>query len=227
MNLAEKSIKRIAYATGFILLLLCGTALVVPSWERIYAKGKANTGHEALRCVDCHLDTPGTVRQQLQAKARYWLHLRHDDIPFGRAAVDNQRCDHCHAREQDAHPPYRFLEPRFRDARAAISPHLCVSCHREHQGVRVTMPAGACEHCHQDLDLKRDPLDVSHKQLIAAKDWLSCLGCHDFHNNHRREAQTSIERAYPPKTVKRYFEGGESPYGADKKYPTRHPEKSK
>ena len=227
MNSAETKIKRIAYATGFILLLLCGVALVVPSWERLYAKGEANTGHETLRCSDCHSAAVGTLRQQVQAKAHYWLGMRHDDIAFGRGVVDNARCDHCHARQQDAHPAYRFLEPRFLEARAAISPHLCVSCHREHTGARVTMPATACEHCHKDLNLERDPLDVSHKALIAAKNWLSCLGCHDFHNNHQQAVQTSTTQAYKPSVIKRYFDGGESPYGENKKYPTTRPEKNK
>ena len=42
-----------------------------------------------------------------------------------------------------------------------------MSCHREHTGVRVTMPATACATCHGDLDLKREPLDVSHRELVC------------------------------------------------------------
>src|SRR5262249_16756851 len=75
-------------------------------------------------------------------------------------------------------------------ARAELGVESCVSCHREHKGVRATMIPTACATCHQNLELKLDPLDVSHRKLVARKEWTSCLGCHDFHGNHNREIQT-------------------------------------
>jgi hypothetical protein len=44
---------------------------------------------------------------------------------------------------------------------------------------------------------------------------------------HQRAVQTSTAQAYKPSVIKRYFEGGESPYGENKKYPTTQPEKNK
>ena len=68
-----------------------------------------------------------------------------------------------------------------------------MSCHREHQGVRVTLTEiGYCRHCHEETRLKRDPLDVSHEALIKAKEWDSCLGCHDFHGNHRMTVRKQL-----------------------------------
>jgi hypothetical protein len=161
------------------------------------------------------------VRQQLQAKVRFRLGQRATDAAFGHARVGNEQCAGCHARAQDAHPVHRFLEPRFTEARAELGAQSCVSCHREHAGVRVTMAPTACATCHQDLDLRREPLDVSHRELAARKRWATCLGCHDFHGNHRRVPQTRLEATYPESVIVEYLAGGRSPYGQDVKYPTR------
>jgi hypothetical protein len=147
--------------------------------------------------------------------------MRSVDATFGHMPVGNDQCTGCHARDQDAHPVHRFLEPRFSEARAVLGADSCVSCHREHKGARVTMAVEACATCHQTLDLKRDPLDVPHKELVARKEWTSCLGCHDFHGNHKRETQTRLVDAYSKAAIIEYLAGGPSPYGRDFKFPAK------
>lgn len=217
----ESRLKFISYTVGAVIGLLGCATLVLANWNHLYAKGPANTGHEKLVCVDCHLEAPGTVRQQLQAKARFWLGMRESDVEFGHITVGNEQCDACHARPKDAHPVHRFLEPRFKKARDELGAQNCVSCHREHTGVRSTLPETACSHCHQELKLKKEPLDVPHHVLIEQKNWASCLGCHDYHSNHKRKVQTALKEAYSPAVIKTYMDGGASPYGTDKKYPTK------
>ena len=217
----ERPLKLAAYALGAALAMAALTAAVVPQAARFHAKGPANTGHAALECTDCHKEAPGTTRQQLQAKVQFWLGGRANDAALGHERVGNAQCADCHAREQESHPVHRFLEPRFAEARAELGAESCVSCHREHSGVRVTMPATACATCHGDLDLKREPLDVSHRELVARKDWDTCLGCHDFHGNHKRAAQTRLDAAFPPSAIRDYLAGGSSPYGTELKYPTK------
>jgi hypothetical protein len=219
----EGKMKAACYFFGTVVALLGCATMVMPNWQHIYAKGPANTGHAKLTCVECHFESPGTVRQQLQAKVYFRLGMRNTDVEFGHAKVGNQQCDTCHSRDQDSHPVHRFLEPRFEEARAELGVHLCVSCHREHTGVRSTLPETACSLCHNDLKLKVDPLDVPHHVLIEKNNWASCLGCHDYHNNHRRNVQKSVKQAYSPSVIKAYMDGGPSPYGTEKKYPTKEP----
>jgi Cytochrome c3 len=217
----ERPVKLIAYGVGLLVVLAVAATLIAPPAARFHAKGPANSGHATLACTDCHREAPGSMRQQLQAKVQYRLGLRATDASFGTERVGNAQCTACHARDQDAHPVHRFLEPRFAEARAELGAHTCTSCHREHKGVRVTMAPTACASCHQDLDLKRDPLDVPHRELVARKDWTSCLGCHDFHGNHRRATPTRLDDAAAVAAVVDYLNGGPSPYGRDFKYPAK------
>ena len=217
----ERFVRRAAYAFG-LLVVLAGLALVVvPQSSRFAAKGPPNTGHDKLACTDCHKDAPGTLRQQLQAKVSFHLGLRETDPTFGHDKVSNESCVNCHARDQDAHPAHRFLEPRFKEAREQLGAESCANCHREHKGVRVTMTPTSCATCHQDLAMKSDPLDVPHRELIAKGQWNTCLGCHDYHGNHKRLTQTKLEDAYATKAILDYLAGGASPYGNDLKFPTQ------
>ena len=219
---AERSIKTVTYVvTGAVTAAVIMVMVMAPQAARFHAKGPANTGHAVLACADCHTEAPGTLRQQVQAKVQYWLGRRTTDAAIGRIRVANAQCIACHDRDQDPHAVHRFLEPKFATARVQLGADTCVSCHREHTGVRVTMAPTSCASCHSDLDLKREPLDVSHRELVARKDWASCLGCHDYHGNHKRTAQTRLDAAYPPSAVADYFAGGPSPYGTDVKYPTK------
>src|SRR5262245_32315196 len=217
----ERPIRLIAYGLGAAIVLAAAAAVLAPQAARFYAKGPANTGHETLACADCHQEAPGTARQQLQAKMQFRLGARATDAAFGTRRVGNEQCIACHERDQDSHPVHRFLEPRFAEARATLGVQSCTSCHREHQGVRVTMVPTACATCHQELDLKREPLDVPHRELVARKAWTSCLGCHDFHGNHRRTIPTRVDDAVSVSAIIDYLNGGPSPYGHDLKYPTK------
>jgi formate-dependent nitrite reductase cytochrome c552 subunit len=217
----ERALKRAAYVLGAAVVAAALAAVMMPQLARFHAKGPANAGHAAFACTDCHREAPGTTRQQLQAKVQFWLGMRDSDVAFGHERVGNEQCATCHAREQDSHPVHRFLEPRFAEARTKLGVDACVSCHREHTGVRVTMPATACATCHQDLDLKREPLDVPHRQLVARQEWQTCLGCHDFHGNHKRVTQTRVDDAFPPSAIRDYLDGGPSPFGRDMKYPAK------
>lgn len=171
-----------------------------------------NTGHESLACDSCHRPADGTIRQQLQANVKYWLGMRKTEADFGNKDVGNADCLQCHERPFDRHPVFRFNEPRFREARQAIAPQNCVSCHREHSDVRVTARSGYCVECHSDLELKNDPIDVSHVDLARQQRWQTCLGCHDFHGNHVMDTPKRLSDAHSLAELDRYFAGGKSPY---------------
>lgn len=211
--------RQLAYAIGLGLGVLALVGLIMPSGERLHAKGPMNSGHEELACAECHLNAPGSTRQQLQANMRFLLGQRQQSAAFGHSRVDNAACLACHERPNDRHPVYRFLEPRFAKVRKGLAPHLCVSCHLEHTGQRVTVvEIGYCAECHKDTKLRKDSLDVPHDRLIALKLWESCLGCHDFHGNHVFETANRVEQIVPPETIRAYFAGGPSPYGQERRY---------
>lgn len=210
--------KRLSYTLGTIFGLLLVANYLLPSNAKQHAAGPMNTGHEALECEDCHTDARGSFRQQMQANVRYMLGVRKDPAPLVRKPVANEDCLACHQRPDDRHPVFRFMEPKFRDARIALSPQYCVSCHREHNGKRVTVSTSFCENCHVELVMRKDPLDIPHHELIEADNWSSCLGCHDFHGNYRMNLNTKLEEAVPHEVIQEYFDGAASPYGEVKKY---------
>lgn len=203
-----------AYIAGLGAGLAVLAFNVLPAGEWLHAKGPMNTGHETLACASCHKNAPGSFRQQIQANLRHALGLRAASATFGRLPVGNENCLACHERPNDRHPVYRFLEPRFAQARQKLSPHQCVSCHAEHHGRRVTLAqTGYCSQCHKDTKLKKDPIDVSHADLIAMRQWDTCLGCHDFHGNHIMKTERRLDKRAPAEQVKAYFDGGPPPYG--------------
>jgi hypothetical protein len=177
-----------------------------------------NVGHEHLQCGSCHRAAQGTTRQQLQSNARSALGLRAAPVDFGLQPVTNEACRSCHDRPDDRHPVYRFLEPRFAAARAALAPQECTSCHGEHVGRRATVEPDACRHCHAELALENDPISTPHAELVASRAWSTCLGCHDFHGNHAIEVPTVLADAVAPQDILAYLAGGPSPYG-----PVRRP----
>jgi len=190
-------------------------ALVAPGQEHLSAPGAMNVGHETLACDSCHEPAAGTVRQQVQANARFALGLRKSPVDFGNADVENEDCIACHERPFDRHPVFRFNEPRFEEARAKLAPHQCQSCHREHSGAKVVVEATYCETCHSDLKLEDDPIDMPHETLVEDQRWDTCLGCHDFHGNHRFETPTKLRQAVPKWRIEAYFAGKASPYGKE------------
>ncbi len=202
---------KFGYQLGAVLGLVLLVVFFLPNLESFHTLGPANTGHDGLACQDCHVPAVGTARQQMQANSQYWLGLRASSVDFQHQTVSNSQCLACHVNPKDAHPVHRFHEPRFAEARASIHPERCVSCHREHQGTRVTMEPTFCVQCHQKLTLKNDPIDVSHEGLINLGNWETCLGCHDFHGNHKMTVRQSIKNRLDLATIRQYFEGGPFP----------------
>lgn len=206
--------RRGAYLAGAgvacaILVLL----LAVPATERFRIRGPANTGHEALGCEDCHTLAEGSARQQIQANALHLLGAREHGADFVSTPVGNDDCQACHDNPADRHPTSRFEEPRFEKAREALAPTACTSCHREHQGRRVTVAATFCENCHGELALKNDPAHPTHAELVAAARWETCLQCHDFHGNHVMTTPKDLANGIAPAQIEGYFAGAASPWG--------------
>ncbi|HEY0825453.1 MAG TPA: cytochrome c3 family protein [Ramlibacter sp.] len=195
-------------------LAMAPLLLLSPGLEAMRPHGQANVGHEQLRCDACHGEAPGTLRQVLQAKARHAAGLRETGAVLGMQPVTSGTCLSCHANPDDRHAPNRFLEPRFEKARAETGAQLCVSCHREHGGVRVTAPsAGYCASCHQDTKVKDDPTSPTHERLIAGAQWGACLQCHDYHGNHKAQPPQRLQDAATPEALQDYLGRGPSPYG--------------
>jgi hypothetical protein len=206
--------RRLGLVAGLVIGGAALAWLVMPAHAHLHAPGPMNTGHADLACTACHREAPGSVRQQLQAVVQHALGLVPAGADVGFAPVSNAACLSCHDRPDDRHPVSRFLEPRFARARAALHPERCTSCHLEHHGVRVTVGDPTyCRNCHADTRLEHDPLDVSHQKLVSAGRWETCLGCHDFHGNHRHVAPRRLDQALSPAQIRAYLDGGPSPYG--------------
>ena len=207
--------------TGYLISFIALIAMLIllgSSWFHHWRMpGPLNTGHEELDCRECHEETQSSFRQEIQANLQYFLGKRKTGVAFNLNLPDNHDCVSCHSRDDDNHPVYRFNEPRFKEVRSAISPQHCVSCHREHSGVRVTSEADNCKECHEDIDIKIDPLEVSHAELVLLENWSSCLRCHDFHGNHDMTVTTDFEQMKSLQAIERYFEGGVDPYSEKKR----------
>lgn len=181
--------------------------------------GPMNTGHEALNCFACHADAEGNLMQQVQSNMSHAFGAREKGVDFGTQDVTVDNCLQCHDRANDRHPTYRFSEPRFKDAVKNIDATNCITCHTEHEEERVSVASiNYCMNCHQDLTIENDPLDISHQILIAKEEWFTCIQCHDFHGNHRYDVPEKMSDTIPMHVIQAYFDGGESPYGTDKKY---------
>jgi hypothetical protein len=216
--------QNIGYFLGATVGLLILAVLILPGMDDLHVFGPLNTGHENLACNSCHDPAAGTLRQQLQANIKYILGMRKTPVDIIHKTVTNEVCLDCHSRPNDRHPAARFLEPRFKDARQAIQPQLCTSCHAEHSGKRVTIESTYCVNCHTDLKVNNDPIEIPHAQLIADKRWQSCLSCHDFHGNHQMTTPTTMHDAVSQDMILSYFNGGLSPYSTDstdKIYPAK------
>lgn len=211
--MARRTRHQLGVRWGTILSAWGVILFVTPGMDWLRAKGPMNPGHEALQCGQCHQAAEGTTRQQLQAKVRYLLGVRETDADFGMKAVGNTACLGCHAREDDRHPVFRFCEPRFERARAAAHPEQCTSCHAEHRARRVTVAATVCQHCHEEMVLRQDPVEVPHEQMAAERRFDLCLRCHDFHGNHAWTAPALFKDAIAPEQVDAYLAGDGQPYG--------------
>lgn len=209
-------VRRFALLLATPLVLAAGTIAVTDRGNSLIAHGPIQTGHSDIDCADCHAPAPGSARQQIQANLRHLAGLRSVPADFGYAPVSSAQCLDCHERPNERHPIYRFREPRFTEARDVVEATSCLGCHSEHRAERVSAELTFCRACHGELELKLDPLDVPHHELVAAGDWNSCLGCHDFHGNHARTPQTRVLDAHEVEALLDYLKNGASPYGREK-----------
>jgi len=207
-----------AYIIGIALSGLTIIVLLLPHFAHLHAHGPMNTGHEKLKCHSCHIFAQGTLRQQLQANAKYLLGLRNKPAEIGYEKVKNKICIACHDRPKDNHPVYRFFEPKFMPVRQKIQPQFCSSCHLEHNNKRVTIRMEFCQFCHDELRIKNDRISTPHVILVKNKRWQTCLGCHDFHGNHKMTLKEKLNNALSLKIIRQYFAGAASPYSKIKFY---------
>jgi len=213
MRNSRRRRQNIGYLIGMVLGLASVVILSVSWGEEYLTPGPSNVGHENVKCKYCHISANGTFRQQIQANVLYILEKRPIPADFGHKDVSNKRCLACHRRSNERHPVYRFFEPRYKKVRQRLKPHLCVTCHLEHSGKRVTMTdISYCQSCHKKLVLKHDPISIPHHQLIRDQRWQTCLGCHDFHGNHIMETEKEVANSIISKRIFEYFNGGKSPY---------------
>lgn len=211
---------------GAIFLFGVVTALLLffyPPANWVLAPGRMTLGHTKVACRECHKPAPGTIRQQIQANAYYLIGLREKGAYFDHVPVTSAACEACHVRKTDPHATYRFREPRFLEAVNRLDARDCLSCHAEHKGRRVLVKADQCQLCHEKLVMKGDPLNVPHETLIAKGDWASCLGCHDYHDNHLRKTQTVFGERFSRAAIEAYLASGPSPYGEAKKEKGKQP----
>ncbi len=217
MSNSRRRRQNIGYLLGVILGLASVVILSVSWGEDYLTPGPSNVGHEDVKCKYCHISANGTFRQQIQANTLYILKQRPLPADFGHKDVSNESCLACHRRSNERHPVYRFFEPRYKKVRQQLKPHLCVSCHLEHTGKRVTVTdTGFCQSCHKKMLLKHDPISIPHHELIRAQRWQTCLGCHDFHGNHIMRTEKKLAKSITPQRIIEYFKGGESPYSKNK-----------
>lgn len=203
----------------FALLLVSGFTFL--NNGKFKMKGTYNTGHENLQCEDCHFESEGSIRQQIQhnTKTYFGLHPHEDYVDVGQKRVDNEACITCHQRPNDRHPVSRFKEIRFAEQRKNLGIHECRACHSEHTGTRMSMLGeGYCVNCHEDTKVKDDPLDVSHAQLFEQNQWQTCLQCHDFHGNHIYDVPVKMQDTFPLMDVKAYLNGEKTLYSKRKQH---------
>jgi len=207
----------LGYGIGIIISILIILLLSIDSLHSWRVEGEFNVGHENLSCNECHDKATGSIQQQIQSNIQYLISERENVTTFNFEIPDNKDCFACHERDNDRHKVHRFNEPKFKKVRDKIQPQLCVSCHLEHNGVRVTAELDMCQHCHEKTVIKDDPIEVSHEDLVKSKSWKTCLGCHDFHGNHYNEPPTKLNKMIPSDIIKKYFEGGNDPYSLNKR----------
>ena len=182
-------------------------------------KGTYNTGHENLKCEDCHFEAEGNLRQQVQHNVKTFLkvHEHKTYIDMGHKRVDNTACLSCHQRPNDRHPVSRFKEIRFAEQRKELGIHECRACHSEHTGTSMSiLPSNYCQSCHENTEVKDDPLDIKHQDLFRDGKWNTCLQCHDFHGNHIYKVPQYMKDTIPLLDVQNYLKGEKVIYSTRK-----------
>lgn len=222
-NFSISGLRLLALAVALPVAVLGLVILNTDQAKILVANGPIQVDHAGVSCTACHVQAPGSLRQQIQANIFYLLGQRAKPADFGMEEVTSATCLACHERPNDRHPIYRFQEPRFAEAVAQLDATSCLTCHAEHEARRVVADIGLgfCSTCHEGLKMKNDPLDVPHATLIADKNWNSCIACHDFHGNHPVQAPKFLREAISLEALEDYLAQGPSPYGAEKSYKAR------
>jgi len=204
------------YLVALLVVVVVISSLVLPQFERLHAHGPSNIGHEKLKCKACHKQQSGTLRQRIQQNVQYLFGFQNNAVAFGLKPVANNNCIYCHERPNDRHPVYRFFEPKYIKIQKTIQPQFCISCHLEHTGKRVTSEMVFCKNCHEQLKIKNDPINRSHQKIVEDELWQSCLGCHDYHGNHKMKVNTKFEQRITRNNILHYFKSDSSPYSKNK-----------
>jgi hypothetical protein len=205
--------QKTAYKLGAVIAVMALIILMLPLGQSWQQSGPDNIGHGTVECEACHAPASGNPITQIPASAAHWLGMSDSPAWFISTPVANRQCLDCHENKFDRHPVNQFMEPEFADARMAIAPQFCVSCHTQHQGNRVSSDPEFCRHCHQELVMEEDPIDVPHQQLVQDQRWDTCMGCHDFHGNHEDDTPLLLAKMAARQQIEEYFQGGRSPYG--------------
>lgn len=146
----------------------------------------------------------------------HWIGLRSRGATFGHKAVDANACRDCHIRDNDRHPSFRFREPRFFAVNKTFDARNCLTCHTEHVARRVANDGTFCAHCHDKMKARHEALNPTHADLVAHKQWSTCLTCHDFHGNHDVKAPKSLDEARDLAAIRAYLADGPDPYAKTK-----------
>ncbi|GAA6181910.1 hypothetical protein NBRC116594_33480 [Shimia sp. NS0008-38b] len=220
---SARMVRMLALIAAIPSVVLAGFTLWFPDIKRALAYGPLIDAHTDVDCVQCHVPSRGTVRQQIQAKTHHLIGLRESSVDFGYQPVTSTACLACHARPNERHPIYRFNEPRFSEAVRKVDARSCLGCHSEHGPQIVDVQIGMCSNCHTDIVVKNDPIDIKHDTLIRDGRWESCLTCHDFHGNHAFQAPLVVSEGLSINAIRSYLVMGNDPYGSEKLYKSRQP----
>jgi hypothetical protein len=213
-NRREKLIpEQQTYVVGLIVAVMGIVTLLLPGNESWHAAGPLNIGHGNVDCNECHTPAPGSFVGQAFNNMLDAVGLNESETYFIYEPAGNEQCLACHENPEDRHPVAKFMKPKFARARQTAGVQFCVSCHREHLGVRASVALRVCQNCHVDTVVEDDPLDIPHKTLIDDERWETCLGCHDFHGNHERKVPEIMSQMLTEEQIQRYLDGGKSPYG--------------
>ncbi len=202
---------------------LAALVLWAKPFRSAVAHGPLITAHAGVDCQKCHLTAPGSIRQQLQAQVKYALGYRKKAVDFGYSKVRSSQCLSCHSSPNDRHPIYRFREPRFATAVKEVNATSCLGCHSEHRSSFLSTSTTFCSTCHEDLIVKSDPIEITHKSLIEDAQWDSCISCHGYHGNHIFSAPKRMADRIPSQEIQEYLHGERLVFGATKKFEVTSP----
>ena len=206
---------------GLIVTVTLITAFNSPEQEQLLSPGGDREMHEGMACEQCHQETPGTLRQQVQANVHHWLGFRESGVGFITDPVGSEDCQDCHEMPGNLHPIHRFAHSEYFELREILGQHECSGCHDHHSPVNVVHSMTFCMHCHETWGNKPDTITPRHTTLIAEERWETCLQCHEFHGSRGHQEPTLLSEAFSVEQIQQYLDGNQpAPYsGKLPKYP--------